>query len=429
MNFNKIATGLAAIAAATAFTTGVSTDVAYAQDSSFVNEGDNTFTVNAKEIIVEDGSLEKAVSEAGSRAPGWYPLFHIGGSAQVTYNHHVDGGNEGTAFVFGLEVKAGMDGIFDVGAGKLEWDNALTLEHQQTKMPQLDHFVKSKDVLDFSTMLLYRSNSLDWIGPYLRFNLHTSILPGYYTNDQDTYIREWKANSSAKDKKNFDRDADAKGISRVSSAEINEYARANGKKLELEGLNYVDAQDQKRLSKAFSPLVLTESIGAFIDPYTSEPFTIQFRVGAAGKHQILNDTTFSSWDQKNNDTFWMDDEGNICKANEEGCSEYDVYDVKRLEDVNSVGIEGIVNMKGVLVDWINWTVFGSIYYPFAGDWDKDIYDGADVLHAEVGGKISFRFSDWGSLDWTIDAKREPFVTLDWQFNTNLLLSIGFDLFK
>ncbi len=402
MKIRNLTTGIAAFAATTALTAGV----AFAQDNSFI-QGDSTVSIDAEDNVIKDADLEKTVKSNVSREPGWYPTLHIGGSAQANYNHHVDGVTEGTAFTFGLEIKAGIDGIFDVSAGKLEWTNGLDIEHQQTKAPNLNHFQKSKDNFDFNTMLRYRDNDLDWIGPFVRFRMQTSLFPGYYTNDSDTMIRYYRSGSDS-DNKVSDENALDDGM--LIGADLANNVR--GKTTAMK------AQDQVKLAESGNPLKLSESIGAFIDPYQSDPFTVSFRVGVAGQHQIItNGDNYASWDSDDDDKITVDG------------VEYEIYDVIELEDVNSVGIEGIVEMKGIAIDMINWNVFASIYYPFAGDWDKDVYEGADLIHSEIGGKVSFKFSDWGSLDWTIDAKRDPFVTLKWQFNTNVLLSIGFDIFK
>lgn len=355
---------------------------ALAQDNSFI-QGEVDVTVESENVIIKDTDLEKKIKTGITREAGWYPKLHIGASAQLGYNKDVDGVTDGLNFTFGLILNGAIDGVFNFGDhGALEWQNKLDIEDQMTKTPTLDSFIKSKDKLDFQTMLLYRVPNAEWVGPFLRFQLTTSIFPGNYISDKDISVRYYQKDT-----------------------DIDEKSEDN-----LLKTKEIKAQESVRLANAGIPLTLKESIGVFLDPYQSTPINVSFKVGFAGQEAYADGDSYTSFDDDSDDAY---------------------YDVRYLGDgwTSSLGIEGSLNLKGVLVDCFNWELFGRIYYPFEGNFDKDLYDGSDRIHAEVMAKISVKIASWASFDYSLEIKRDPFVTLDWQITNNLLFTIGFDVFK
>lgn len=335
---------------------------------------DATISVDAKEKIASDTEVETKIAEGLQRETGWYPKLRIGGSASLNYNKDVVDVIDGTAFTFGLYIKAGLDGVYK----NFEWINTLDIEHQQTKTPSIDSWIKSVDKFDFRTLVLFRIPKVEWLGPYARFRLQTSLFPGYYITDSDVTMRYF----------NFGTDMDAKD-----------------KPENLEKSRLLAAQDSVKVTGAGEPLVLTESIGLFINPYTSVPFTVTFKAGAAGQH-LFADGGYVSFDKDDKDAF---------------------YDVIALKTTHSFGIEGEVELKGVLVDYVNWSLMGNIYYPFLAT-NKHGLKGADLIHSDIEAKISFRIASWASLDYALTARLQPFVTEKWQINNTLLFNVGFDVF-
>lgn len=361
---------------------GTCTTAAFAQDNSFV-QGEKSISVDTENAVIKNADLEKTVKTGITRDDGWYPKLHIGGSAQMSYNKDVDGVTDGIAFTFGLLVNGAIDGVFNFGnRGTLEWQNRLNIEDQMTKTPTIDSFVKSKDKLDFETMLLYRIPSVEWLGPFARFQLTTSIFPGSYISDKDITVRYYEEDTKI----------DGKDDTKLMKTTA------------------LKSQESARMASAGIPLTLKESVGLFMDPYQSVPLNISFKVGLAGQELYADGESFTSFDDTDDDAY---------------------YDVRFLGDgwTNSVGIEGSLDFKGVLVDCFNWELYGRIYYPFEGSFDKDIYDGVDRIHAEIQAKISVKIASWASFDYSLEVKRDPFVTLDWQITNNLLFTVGFDVFK
>ncbi len=361
---------------------GTCSAAAFAQDNSFI-QGDSSITVDSENAVIKNADLEKQVKASTTRADGWYPKLHIGGSAQLGYNKDVDGIDDGINFTFGLLLNGAIDYVHTFGSnGTIEWQNKLVLEDQMTKTPTIDTFIKSKDKLDFETLVLYRIPSVEWLGPFARFQLTTSIFPGNYISDKDITVRYYTEDTK------IDEKDDTK----------------------LKKTKELSAQESVKLASAGIPLTLKESVGLFMDPYQSVPFNMSFKVGIAGQELYSDGESYTAFDDDDDDAY---------------------YDVRYLGDdwTSSIGIEGSLDFKGVLVDCFNWELYGRIFYPFEGNFDKDIYDEADRIHAEIMAKISVKISSWASFDYSLEIKRDPFVTLDWQITNNLLFTVGFDVFK
>lgn len=365
--------------------------IALAQDNSMT--GDKTFSVDTENAVINDQTTEKIVKAGITRENGWYPKLRIGGSASVNYNKDVDGVNDGTAFTFGVYLKGALDAVYK----NFEWQSKLEIEHQQTKIPTIDDFIKSADKLDFNTLVLFRIPDAEWVGPFARFRLQTSLFPGRYISDKDVTVRYYKSGMDKGDKLSVSAlDPD---VNRVIDAEKEKgYYAKDPQKL--------DAQKSAKMSSAFEPLLLSEAVGVFMAPYEHELLNVNVKVGVAGQH-LFADGGYVSFDTDDDDEF---------------------YDVRELVDTHSVGIEGELELSGVFVGYVNWSASAAIYYPFAVNDDHGL-DDSDMIHADFTAKISVKLSTWGSLDYALIVKRAPFVTTDWQLTNTLLFNVGFDVFK
>lgn len=350
--------------------------LSYAQDNS-LRQGDSTFDVESENQVIADKATAEAVKMKMSRDTGWYPKLRIGGSASINYNKDVDGVNDGTAFTFGIYIKGALDGVYKY----FEWQNKLEIEHQQTKLPTIDDFIKTTDKFDFQTLALFRIPQAEWVGPFVRFRLQTSLFPGYYVTDKDVQVRYYQSNTK------IDEKSDDKFVAGREPRSV-------------------AAQESIKLSSAFEPLLISEAAGFFFNPYESEMLSLNVKVGAAGQH-LFADGGFVSFDDDDDDAY---------------------YDVRELVDTHSVGVEGEVELKGVFVGYVNWSLTGSFYYPCAVNDDHGL-DGADLIHSDITAKISVKLASWASLDYALIAKRAPFVTTDWQITNTLLFTLGFDVFK
>ena len=346
-------------------------------------------TVDAKTQVTSE-EIQKTVTNAMQRETGWYPKLRIGGSAALNYNDGVADVTDGTAFTVGALLKAGIDGVYK----NLEWQNTLDIEEQFSKTPTLDSFIKSADKLDFNTMLLFRIPKVEWLGPFIRFHLQSPIFWTDYVSDKDLTIRYYQNDTK------IDGKSDDKLVQQDFEPDV---AAANklgpGKKA-------LKAQESTRMASAFEPLTLTESAGLFMNPYTTTPLTFTFKVGVAGQH-LVTQGGYVPFDDNADDAF---------------------YDVKLLENQNSVGIEGEADLHGVITEIVNWSLKAYLYYPFVMSADTEL-TGIDLIHTDLQAKISVKISSWASIDYSLTAKIQPFVKEGWQINNTLLFTVGYDIFK
>ena len=398
LNWKNLSMSVVTVCAATLFTSGV----ALAQD--------NTVEIDAEDVLQND-DIEKAVKTSDSRAAGWYPKLHVGGSAMMNYNKNYDGNDNGIAFTFGLVLNAGIDRIWDFGnSGKLIWENKLDIEEQLSKAPTLDHWTIPKDNLDFQSMLKYGIPSVDWLGPYLRFSLNTHLFNATKTFSEDMYIRYFDNGA----------DSDHKGAE-IKDGDVNAPT----------AIEFLKAQDERKIANPGNPLVLTEALGLFMDPYKSTPLNVSFKVGIAGQHNVVSGDgdSYVAWDTDSDDKITVDGQ------------ELKVFDVIKLVDTNSVGLEAGLALNGTLVDAFNWEITGAFYFPFAGDYSQAFKDNPEErIKAEVKAKIGVNICSWANFSYSLEAKRDPFNYFPkgfadnakekdaWQFTTTLLFNVTYDFF-
>ncbi|MFA5625220.1 MAG: hypothetical protein WC966_09235 [Bradymonadales bacterium] len=335
---------------------------------------DEPITIDAKEKIVDDKEAQEKVAEGIQRESGWYPKLRIGGTASLNYNKDVVDVIDGTAFTFGLFIKGGLDYVYK----NFEWINNLDIEHQQTKTPSIESWIKSVDKFDFRTLVLFRIPKVEWLGPFARFRLQTSLFPGYYITDKDIMVRYYSYGTSMDDKTD---------LSKIKRARM------------------LAAQDSIKVTSAGEPLVLTESIGLFINPYSHDLLTVTFKAGAAGQH-LFADGGYVAFDKDDKDPF---------------------YDLIELKTTHSLGVEGELELKGIFTEYANWSLLGNLYYPFLTSKSHGL-KGAELIHSDIEAKISVKISSWASLDYALTARLRPFITEKWQINNTILLNIGFDVF-
>ena len=359
----------------------LATTSAFAQDNS-LGQGDNSIDVSTEGSLVEDSATEEAVKAAMQRDTGWYPKLRIGGSASMNYNHDVDGVNDGIALTFGIFLKGALDAVYK----NFEWQNKLEIEHQQTKTPTIDDFIKTADKIDFQTLLMFRIPGAEWLGPFVRGRFQSSIFPGYYISDKDVYVRYYHQDTKIDEKTGTHKEGEQDVPNLLKQTRLR-------------------AQNSVKLSDYFDPIIVSETAGIFINPFTDEMLTIQFKAGVSGQH-LFADGAHVSFDDDDDDEY---------------------YDVKEIYDTHSLGVEGELELFGVFVDYVNWSLTGNIYYPFVMSDDHGLKD-ADLIHAQIEAKVSVKMASWASLDYALIVKRQPFVTTDWQITNTILFNVGFDVF-
>ena len=259
-----------------------------------------------------------------------------------------------------------LEGNADLKAGQHAWLNELAIHHQQTKSPALEVWQKSIDDLKLQTTYLYHLEAVPWVGPFARLKLDTVIFPSNVTKPEDYDV--------------FEKDGPVTPV------------------------EHHTASARTQLADALNPMTLRESAGFFADPIASEPANLNLKLGAGVQELIVNSDTRA-----------------LIKSDEVGKVEVDT-----LKSTVEAGAEFEAVFGGKQNKTLSYELLANLLYPFFISDDKGL-TGIDRLNTDVHGKLSVKLTDWGSLDVTAGAKRQPLVAEQWQLSTGLMLSAGIDL--
>lgn len=309
---------------------------------------------------------KKAVNGDGKKSKEgfwWEKNLTLGASGSLLFNNNFVGQQDGLTAQAGAFINGGLT----LGYDGHEWRNSLKLEESLIKTPSIDAFLKAADNLDVQSLYLYRIAAFPYVGPFAQVRMQSQVLPGFTIRDVDTRVLR------------VDADGNVEGTA-------------------------VKAQQQIDLTNWFEPLTLSESAGAYIEPPKLDPWIqSSFKIGASAQHvfayggYVLNDDA----------------------ATEE-------LELKQLTSTHSMGAEATAELSGKALDNLGWGVTAGVYYPLLIASDVE-YDWVERTHVDLGLNGSVKLAKWVSIDGVVKVKRAPFVINDWQIQTALLLTAGFDL--
>jgi hypothetical protein len=314
------------------------------------------------DVITEDAEKKLKGEEAPpENTDGWTYDLNLGANISFNHNRKVVGSVDGLTMQIGGLIKGNLNLI----SGTHEWQNALVIEHGQTKTPQIDSFVKSTDNLELRSLYTWRVTP--WFGPFARLKLQTQILEGYDIRAESiTVVRKQTDGTSVTET--------------------------------------IAPQTEISLTAPFEPLVLTESAGALATAVNETEARLDFKLGLGGQHVISRGG------------FALTDDA-------------DTPDVEytQLQTSNSLGGEFEIEGSGKIAENISWKFLSNFFYPFLTSFETDL-TGLDVLHVAINAGLSFKLAEWLSFDYVVTAKYLPFIVDEWQVQNIALLTAGFNLF-
>lgn len=323
--------------------------------------------VNGK--AVEEGVLAGATPEKAEEPDGWTFRLEVGSNVSVSSASNVVGSVEGTTYQIGFLV----NGEARLKAGQHEWNNTLALNHQQTKTPSIDPFVKTADNLELRSMYLYHLPSVPWLGPFARARLQTQVLSGYLIRGEQVDVT-------------------------VNGAVTREDV-APGTRVDL--------------TSPFEPLLLRESTGFFARPWDSKAFRLTSTLGA-GAQQVISQGGFA-----------ITDEVDAADGNDKQIT------LSEIESTNQIGAELEAEATGAINEQVGYTLSANLLYPFVTSTDVTAdgrkLEGAALMNIDLGAKLAVKLSKWASLDYVLSARRIPLVLDEWQVTNALLLSATFNV--
>lgn len=302
---------------------------------------------------------EEVVKAADKKPQGWDPAVTLGASAALSSNSNVVGQPDGASWTFGLNLLARLDLLQDIH----DWRNTLKIQEVVTRTPVVDDWVKTADQLFLEST--YYLKLTENVGPFASLKLETPLFRGFD-------IRQTRATYVDK----------------------------------ADGTTIATDVDRLKLTEAFQPLALKESIGVFYRPIEQKTIEVDLRAGFGAQE------TFAEGGRV------LDDDGAT-----------DTIEVKRLSDFVQAGAVIGVEAKGVLEGGrITYGAHAEVMFPLIND-DAENRSVIDLTNYDLGAKITFKLFEWASLDYEIKAFRQPALVDAWQLQNNLLLTFSYALIE
>ena len=300
------------------------------------------------------------VTEEEEKKTGWQPMLSLSANLALAGTKNVVGTEDGLTMNGGLLINAGLTYLSDNGVH--EWSNQLNWGLGYTRTPAIPKFAKSLDNLDFKTSYLLHPIPAPWVGPFVSFNLKSSVFKGYALSGSDTTVVR----------------LDLDGVE--------------------ESRETIEAAEAIALTKAFSPTQMRESIGAYAIPVNKPVLRMDFRLG------------IGAWE-----TFVA--EGYTVSDNEDT----DELELQALQDSVQLGAEFGFVATGTIKEHFTWTGRMALMQPFVHNAETEL-TGLQLLNTEAEALLGFKITRWLSVDYQIKAYRYPLVIDAWQVQNGLLLS-------
>ena len=293
---------------------------------------------------------------------GWEGTVTLGASSAFGHNSRVVGQPDGATTTVSLIAKAAADYTRDAH----EWRTNLDITETITRTPVVDRFVKAADNLKLESIYLLHLSTSPHIGPFARFSLETSLFEGMdVRGEPHDYVDKADPNTKLK-----------------------------------------TASETLKLTDAFKPFKLKESLGVFAQPCKSTPISVEIRLGGGARQ------TFAG--------------GQLAVDDDDAT---DPIEVVSLADLSQAGAEIAVEVGGSFSEKrVTYGVGVEVMTPLVTNQaDSDDRGAIDLTNLEFGAKISFKLIDWASLDYELKLLREPQLLDDLQVQNNLLLTFAWTL--
>jgi hypothetical protein len=328
------------------------------------------------DAVVEE--IEAVVNADKEEIPdGWSATLKLGLSFNLNDARNVVGTDDGTTLAVGLVANAQAE----LRDGQHRWRNTLAITETFQRTPQLERFVKAFDLLDVTSLYVYKLKRPSWLGPYARATLQTPLLPG-------NAIRTTAAQT-----------VDQDGNERVFDAR-----------------QFID------LTSPFEPLQLRQSVGLFADPYTSTAFTFESQAGVAVQETFTQDGFVITGEEDGDVVVGQDAGGNDIV--ESGT----IITIEQLENTYEFGGELEVKMYGEPVkDTLTYSVTGNLFIPAVTSRDTTDFDFSDRINTKVVASLGLKLTTWLSAEYNLNLIRQPQVVDEVQVQNGLVLAANFVL--
>lgn len=315
-------------------------------------------TIHAEEL--EYVEVDDAVFQGDEREQGFHGSLGVEASFNLVSNRNVVGQNDGTSILIG----GGLNGRLDYLRGRHVWRNTLSYNTSWARTPTLELFVKNNDLVELES--LYNYHYLDWLGPFGRFNLETSVFPTFQIAEapRDYLI-----------------------------------TRQDGSQLR-------NITDELQLAESFSPLSLFQSVGVALEPVRREQITTTFRLGF-GARQTFADGVLAIQDVAGTESI----------------------EVRELEDAFQAGAEAFAGIQGRLPEQrITYRLGATALIPFLNN-DDTARTPLELTRLGLTGTARIALFDWMGLTYSLRILNDPQLLDEAQIQNSLLLTFNYTLIE
>lgn len=288
----------------------------------------------------------------------------VGATLNFTNNYQFVGQAEGNAVNFGSNVEAGY---LLLRSGH-DWRSQLKLLLSFTYGPPLERLMKSNDQFYFDTIYFYHPKGYEWIGPFARFTMESSMLDGQNNTEG-----------------------------------FNDYVDGNGTVVKA-------ASDRFTLTKSFSPITFKEAAGIYARPISKPEIEIiiTFGFGAAQVAMSGDQYTLGAY------------------AAPTVVGGPGTYTINKLDPYEQVGIAGGLKLSGTYDSKVK-IIYGA-FCEFMVPMYPDLPAGknyGDMTNVDIGANMSLKVFSWATLDYVLKVVRQPQLLEGWQVQNMLMVTIGY----
>lgn len=306
---------------------------------------------------------------------GWKPSLTLGATGNLLDSRAVVGAQPGTTINLGTIIE------FDIDYLKKphEWRNSVDLVLSFSKTPQLAPIVKTADRLFVESVYLYRPPAVPWVGPFVRADLDTQVLPGA---DVRAAATNWV----------------------IQERDGTLQAARRGTRIGL--------------TDPFQPLKLSQAAGVYLTPVDKPAVKLEFKAGAAAREVFVGRSLAVSAD----------------KIDDPNTPETEIK-LMRLRDFTQLGGLLSMNLGGTVV----FEKLGPerpLVYAISARFIAPFFTNPDPkrsllksTYAELRGKLGIKLFAWMSLDYELMGLYDPLLLDRWQVRNNLMLTFSWAVVK
>ncbi len=295
----------------------------------------------------------------------WKTNLDAGFNFAFSQSSGVIGVQDGTTLNLGLQ----LNGSFKFSSTPHVWETTFSFILTETKLPTIEPFIKSADKFELETIYSLSLPKITWFSFFASLRLEASLLPGFLVRDKDSKLV---------------------------------LTEPDGTKTNLKPIK---AQEIFDLTKAFSPLLFKQSLGASFIPLEKPYMNIYLKLGVGFTE---------AWTQ------------NGIRVDDNADTE-DTVELARLQDYVQGGGELRIRIDGVILNkMLNYSLTSNVMVPFFTNIETKLTL-PELINFDLNLKIGIKLFKWMSLNYALSLIRVPLIQPKLQVINNIVLSLSWNI--